>query len=88
MIPQKLIGHKVVVNTDAPYLFTGTLRGEEDSCLVLEEVDVRDQRAHKALEDVYLLETLELGIRANRGRVFVMLSRVVSISLLSDVIKY
>ncbi|MGE4159428.1 MAG: hypothetical protein AB7F75_10085 [Planctomycetota bacterium] len=88
MIPQQLIGQTVVVNTDSPYLFTGTLVGEDAETLVIDEVDVRDQRAQKALEDVYLLETLELGVRANRRRVHVLRSRVVSISLLADVVKY
>lgn len=83
-----LIGAKVVVDTDSSFIYIGTLESADEHFLVLTDVDVHDMHDSRGTKEVYALESLKLGIRANRKKVHLMARRVVSISLLEDVIRY
>jgi hypothetical protein len=80
-----LIGQLVVVDLDESYLVIGTLQTVEQSHLALSDADVHDHREANCTKDVYLLETKQLGVRANRKQVAVPRVRMLAISRLEDV---
>jgi len=83
-----LVGSRVVVDTDSSFVYIGTLESAGDRFLTLVDVDVHDMHDSRGTKEIYTLEALKLGVRANRKRVHLLVGRVVSISLLEDVIRY
>ncbi len=75
----------VVLDTQGPLVYIGTLSEILATSLVLLDADVHDIRDSRAGKELYLLETQEHGVRVNRKRVLVDRSVVVSASLLDDV---
>ncbi|MFC1582077.1 hypothetical protein ACFL4W_00930 [Planctomycetota bacterium] len=82
------VGQEVIIDTDTPFLYLGTLAEIADDCFVLKGVDVHDRNDLNVSKEKYALETRRHGIKDNRKRVFVVKDRVVSISLLEDIIKF
>jgi hypothetical protein len=80
------LGQVVVLDTQGPLLYVGVLRQITPSALLLAEADVHDTNDSSASKELYLVETRDLGVRANRGLVLVMRQQIASISLLEDVI--
>jgi hypothetical protein len=80
-----LRGQLMVADLDESYLVIGVLAEADGDCLVFTEADLHDHREANCTKDVYLIETLKLGVRANRRRVMVPRRRVVAISKLEDV---
>lgn len=80
-----LTGKIVVLDTQGPLIYIGTLEEVSGAFVVLHEADVHDSNDSRATKDLYLVETRDLGVRTNRKRVVVMLSQIASISLLEDV---
>lgn len=76
----------VILDTQGPLIYIGTLQRLTDSALVLTAADVHDTNDSRASKDLYLVETRDLGVRANRSLVVVMRQQVASVSLLSDVV--
>ena len=83
---RELIGKHVVLDTAGPMVYLGVLERIEPDGYWLSEADVHDQRDGHAPKELYVMEAKLHGIRANRKRVAVMRSEVVSISLLDDVV--
>ncbi len=83
-----LVGERVVVDTDTTKLIVGTLEDAGEHLLTLAEADIHDMRDSRITSEVYALETLKYGVRANRKRVYVRVDRVVCVSRLDDVIDY
>jgi hypothetical protein len=83
-----LVGERVVVDTDTTKLVVGTLEDAGEHLLTLAEADIHDMRDSRVTSEVYTLETLKYGVRANRKRVYVRVDRVVCVSRLDDVIDY
>ena len=83
-----LVGVKVVVDTDTSFVCVGTLESWDADFLTLADVDVHDMHDSRVTKEIYALEALKHGIRANRTRVHLVRSRVVTISRLEDVIRY
>jgi hypothetical protein len=83
---REMIGQEVVVDVASPYVFLGTLIGEDRHYLILDDADAHDLRDTNTSRELYIVETRRLGIRSNRKRVWVRLSEVVSISALADVV--
>ncbi len=77
----------VVLDTGGPIIYLGTLTTVSESGFLLEYADVHDTRVGHATAEVYINEARHNGICANRRRVFVMRSAVMSVSLLDDVIE-
>jgi len=75
----------VVLDTQGPLIYIGTLEHVTDAFVVLKDADVHDSNDSRATKDLYLVETRDLGVRVNRMRVVVMLAQVASVSLLEDV---
>ena len=78
-------GRQVVLDTQGPLVYIGTLQEIGRGFLLLAEADVHDRNDSPATKELYLLETRELGVRVNRERVIVMWEQVASLSLLEDV---
>ncbi|MHC5056631.1 MAG: hypothetical protein ACYTKD_18200 [Planctomycetota bacterium] len=85
---EDLLGQRVVVDTDTTKLVVGTLEDVGAHFVALAEADVHDMRDSRVTSEVYTLEALKYGVRANRKRVFVRTDRVVCVSRLEDVIDY
>jgi hypothetical protein len=78
--------HKIVVlDTQGPLIYIGTLDRVTASALLLSNADVHDTNDSRASKDLYLVETRDLGVRVNRGQVLVMRGQIASASLLADV---
>ena len=80
------LGQVVVLDTQGPLVYIGTLQRLTPMALVLADADVHDTNDSRASKDLYLVETRELGVRVNRGLVVVMRQQIASISLLKDVV--
>jgi hypothetical protein len=78
-------GKIVVLDTQGPLIYIGTLDQVTAPFVVLSEADVHDSNDSRATKDLYLVETRDLGVRTNRKRVLVTLAQIASISLLEDV---
>ena len=76
----------VVLDTQGPLIYIGTLQVLTDAYFVLADADVHDTNDSRASKDLYLVETRDLEVRSNRRRVVVMRSQIASISLLKDVV--
>ncbi|HVS71244.1 MAG TPA: hypothetical protein VHQ47_08315 [Phycisphaerae bacterium] len=81
----ELVGRVVVLDTQGPLLYVGTLERVAGVFLHLTQADVHDINDSRASKDLYLVETRDLGVRVNREAVVVMRSQVASVSLLADV---
>jgi small nuclear ribonucleoprotein (snRNP)-like protein len=85
---QKLVGKEVVVDTRSPWVYIGTLAAVQADSLLLRNVDVHDSGETSTPKERYVIDSCATGIKANRCSVYVSLEYVVSVSLLSDVIKF
>lgn len=83
---ERLIGEKVVLDTDTPILYLGTLAEVTPAAFVLTEADMHDCRDGHANKEAYLLEARDEGITVNRRRVVVMRLAVISVSRLADIV--
>jgi len=81
-------GQYVVVDTDSDYLYIGKLLGVSGPFITLGEADVHDRRESSSMNEKYILESKKYGVRSNRREVRVRFQRMVSFSLLDDVIDY
>lgn len=84
----ELTGAIVVVDTDTSFVYIGKLQAADEHFITLDEVDVHDMRESHSTRDVYVLDALKFGVRANRKRALVRLARTVSVSRLEDVTRY
>jgi hypothetical protein len=78
----------VVVDTDSDYLYIGKLLGVSGPFITLGDADVHNRRESSSMNEKYVLESKKHGIRSNRREVHIRLQRMVSYSLLEDVIEY
>ena len=81
-------GHYVVIDTDSDYLYIGKLLGVSGAYITLGEADVHDRRESSSMNEKYVLESKKYGVRSNRREVHLQSHRIVSYSLLEDVIDY
>ncbi len=80
------IGEIVVLDTQGPLIYIGRLERISEVFLQLAEADVHDTNDSRASKDLYLVETRDLGVRANRTLVIVMRAQIASVSLLREVV--
>jgi len=84
----ELIGRVVVLDANSPYVYIGTLRGQDRHYLVLEAADVHDLRdTTNTTRELYVLDAKRHGFHHNRNRVLVRREEVVSLSALEDVVE-
>ena len=83
---EEVVGRKVILDTAGPITFLGTLVELRPDGLWLEEADIRDRNEGHVSKERYACEAKLSGIRANRQRIFVAMSVVISASALDDVV--
>lgn len=80
-----LIGDVVVVDLRSTYVCLGTLTAVDSEFLVLRDADLHDFRDSTATREVYIYDSLRLGIRRNRARVLLRRDEVVAIARFADI---
>ncbi|QDV50627.1 hypothetical protein [Gimesia fumaroli] len=83
----ELIGKTIVVDLSSRYVIAGTLIGQDQHYLVLEDADVHDLRDTTTTRELYVHEMGMHGVAANRKRILVSRTEVVSLSSLDDIIR-
>jgi hypothetical protein len=81
----RLIGQEVVVDLSAPFVCLGTLVANDAQFIELSDADLHDFRDSAASREVYVYDSVRLGIRRNRSRVYVRRDEVVAITRLADI---
>ena len=86
----QFVGQDVVVDTDGPIIYIGTLERVSEEALVFSEVDVHyiHDGLSSGTKEVYVMESKKFGVRSNRKATWVRLARVMSISRLDDVVTF
>ena len=84
---QPMLNEKVVVDTDGPIVYLGTLVEIGKGGITLTDADVHDCRDGHATKEVYLAEASRDDIAVNRNRVVVSLRHALSVSRLADVVR-
>src|SRR3954466_4507664 len=82
-----MIGQVVVVDLIAPYVCLGRLVGLDREFLELADADLHDFRDSTATREVYVYDSVRLGIRRNRSRVLIRLADVVAITRFDDILE-
>ncbi len=82
----ELVGNEVVIDVDSPFVYMGFLESITATCLRLKRADVHDLSDSTTTREVYIREARVHGIQPNRRAVTVRQDRIISVSLLSDVI--
>ena len=82
----KMIGQKVVVDMQSPFVCLGTLAAADDRFLELHNADLHDLRDTESTREFYVAESVATGVKRNRKHVLVARSEMVAISRLEDVV--
>ena len=82
-----LIGQVVVIDLVSPYVCLGTFAGLDRDFLEIRDADLHDLRDSTKTRELYVYDSLGLGIRRNRTRVLVRRSEVVALTRFSDVVE-
>ena len=80
-----LLGQVVVVDLRSTYVCLGTLVSCDVQFLELKDADLHDFRDSPATREVYVYDSVRLGIRRNRARVLVRQDEVVAITRFADI---
>ncbi|MFO0952215.1 MAG: hypothetical protein U0835_13905 [Isosphaeraceae bacterium] len=80
-----LIGQVVVLDFRSTYVCLGTLVGYDVEYFELHDADLHDFRDSAATREVYVYDSVRLGIRRNRARVLVRRDEVVALTRFADV---
>jgi hypothetical protein len=84
----ELTGRQVVLDAAGTILYLGTLEQITAEGFWLGGADVHDTREGHMSKELYVIEAKRDGICANRQRVFVLRSVVMSVSALDDVVEH
>jgi small nuclear ribonucleoprotein (snRNP)-like protein len=82
---ETLIGEVVVVDLRSTYVCIGTLVACDGLFLEMRDADLHDFRDSTATREVYIYDSVRLGIRRNRARTLIRLDDVVAIGRFDDV---
>lgn len=80
-----LLGQVVVIDFRFPYVCLGTLVGLDHEFLELRDADLHDLRDTQTTRDIYVYDSVRLGIRRNRVHLLVRRDEIVAVARLSDV---
>ncbi len=81
----ELQGQVVVIDLRSPYVCLGTLTGADNVFLELTDADLHDFRDSSATREIYVYDSVRLGIRRNRERVLVRQDEVVAIGRFDEI---
>lgn len=80
-----LIGQIVVLDLRAPYVCIGRLETADALHYGLADADLHDFRDSAVTREIYVYDSVRLGIRRNRKHVWVNRSEVVAMTRFSDI---
>ena len=83
---EEFVGKNFVLDVESPYVYVGRLHELRDKTLILRAADVHDLRDSTTTREVYVRDARVHGIQPNRKTVYVRLEKIVSVSLLDEVI--
>ena len=83
---EEFVGKNVVVDVESPYVYVGRLHELRDKTVILRAADVHDLRDSTTTREVYVRDARVHGIQPNRKTVYIRLEKIVSVSLLDEVI--
>lgn len=87
---EHLVDKRVVLDTQGPLIYIGTLAALDERGYLLTDADVHDRSDGHSSKEHYICEAVELERsgtrRTNRRRVFVERAAVISVSALADVV--
>jgi len=78
---------EVVIDTSTSWVYIGTLKEEDDIYYTLDNADAFDIGETSLSKHEYLMRVKNDGIAPNRRKVKVLKSKVVAITLLSDILE-
>ena len=81
------LNREVVVDMEAIYVYIGEVENVSDKTVTLINADVHDLRDSETTRERYVLDTKLHGVRANRQRVLLSRTQVLSMSLLEDILE-
>ncbi len=81
----ELIGQVVVLDFRSTYVCLGKLVGFDREFLVLHDADLHDLRDSTATREVYVHDSLRLGVRRNRSRTLIRRDEVVAITRFAEI---
>lgn len=81
----ELQGQVVVIDLRSPYVCLGTLTGADAEYLEIRDADLHDFRDSSASREIYVYDSVRLGIRRNRARVLVRRDEVVAIGRFDEI---
>ena len=79
------IGQTVILDTQGPLLYIGTLEHASAGFLVLIDADVHHAGDSRSTREFYLAQAHDVGVHVNRARVLIARPQIASVSLLSAV---
>ena len=79
-----LIGQVVILDLKASYVCLGTLVGVDALYFHLADADLHDFRDSTATREIYVYDSVRLGIRRNRARVMILRADVVAVTRFDD----
>ena len=80
-----LLGEVVVVDMRSTFVCLGTLVSCDSLFLEFRDADLHDFRDSPATREVYVYDSVRLGIHRNRARVLIRLDDVVAVTRFSDI---
>jgi hypothetical protein len=83
----ELIGQVVVVDLRSSYVGLGKLTAVDHAFLELVDADLHDFRDSAASREVYVYDSVRLGIRRNRARVLLRWDDVVAVTRFADILE-
>ena len=87
LLLESFLGQTVVLDFHSTYVCLGTLAAFDADFLELRDADLHDFRDGNSTREVYVFESLHLGIRRNRARLVVRRDEVVAIALMRDILE-
>ena len=82
---ETMLGKVVVVDLISTYVCLGTLVGCDAQFLELHDADLHDFRDSPATREVYVHDSVRLGIRRNRARVLIRRAEVVAVTRFDEI---
>jgi len=80
-----LIGQIVVVDLRSTFVCLGTMVRCDEQFLEIQDADLHDFRDSPATREVYVYDSVRLGIRRNRSRVLVRQDEVIAVTRFADI---
>ncbi|RME04521.1 MAG: DUF2642 domain-containing protein [Planctomycetota bacterium] len=85
-ILEKYLNQQVIVDTNTNFVFIGTLVEMTPDYVLLQNADAHDITQGSSSKERYLIESKKYVVKINRKEVLIRGDKVVSISLLEDLI--